>query len=100
MLCGQPVCQIDLPQLPQTRQHVTLLVFVVLRGGQIKVAQDVSRGVAGLRVGAVTSQVVGKLQQQAQTALDALVAGLQHLEGLLEANGWGAVQKIQKTFLG
>ena len=69
----------------QHREHVQLLVQVVLRGGLVEIAHHVARGLAGLLVRAVRAHVLAQARQQAQHALDALVAGLQHLERFLEA---------------
>ncbi|MCY1552835.1 hypothetical protein D9M68_892590 [compost metagenome] len=70
----------------QRWEHVALFVFVVVRAGLVEVAHHVARGVTGLVVGAVGLDVCAQLAQQAQHALDPLVAGVEHFERGLEAH--------------
>ncbi|MDT4873066.1 hypothetical protein FQZ97_1082910 [compost metagenome] len=75
----------------QRREHMALLVFVVQRGGQIEIAHHVQRGAGHALVPTAQQHVPLQLGQQAQHALDALVAGAQHVEGRLKTGGGRAV---------
>ena len=52
-----------------------LLVFVVQRCGNVKVTQDVLRGLPGLFIAAVSLQVLLQTGQEGQRALHTFVAG-------------------------
>ena len=82
-----PVVSVRLALREERRKHVQLLVVVMLRRGLVEVAHHILRGLAGIGVGAVLRHVVAQALQQRQHALDPLVAGGKHLEGLLEGRG-------------
>ena len=97
MIGGDAIGQLGQPALPQpaqARQHMALLVLVVMRGGDVEVAQHIARRVAGLGVGAVQRQVVGQAQQERQAAFDAFVAGRQHVEGFVETDRRAGVEQV------
>jgi hypothetical protein len=71
----------------QRRKHVQFLVLMVQRRGNIEVAQHIGRGRSGRTVMPARIEVFDEPPEQVQRALDAFVAGPQHLEGLLESDG-------------
>ncbi len=81
----------------QQRQHVALLVLVVLRRGAVEVAHHVARRIGGHRVGAVLAQVLLQARQQREHARHAIVAGGQHLEGLFEARPRALMQRKDRA---
>ena len=77
--------------LVATGQHpgkqVALLVLVVVRAGQVEVAQDVACRLACLIVGPLGGSMLLQALQQRAHAQHALVAGLQHVQRLFEGGG-------------
>jgi hypothetical protein len=68
---------------------------VVLRRREVEIAHHVARGAASLYVDAVRIDMRAKARKQIQHAGYALVAGLEHLEGLLEAGRGRGDQLLQ-----
>ena len=64
-----------------------LLVFMVQRRRDVKVAQHVARGLLRGHICTVLPHMGTQPLQQGERALHALVAGLQHGKGLLEPDG-------------
>ncbi|MCY1375813.1 hypothetical protein D9M69_632560 [compost metagenome] len=64
---------------------MALLVFVVVRRGEVEIAHDVACRLGGLFIMAFFVEVQAQPVKQAQHAIHPLVAGGQHLEGLLES---------------
>jgi len=76
--------------IAQPREQVALLVLVVVRAGEVEVAQHVTAGAARGRVMPLALDMPDDAREQPQAALHALVAGFEHLERLLEAHGRAA----------
>ena len=77
----------------QPGQHMQLLVLVVQRCGDVEIAQHIGRRAARLRIGAMLRHMGLQALQQIQRAPHPLVAGVQHLEGGVEADGRAGVQQ-------
>ena len=77
----------------QGGEDMALLVLVVRRRGEVEVAHHVARGLARGVVAAHVPQVRAQPSQQPQHAVHPLVAGGQHVEGMLEAGRRRAVQR-------
>ncbi len=71
----------------QRREDVSFLVFMVVRAGNVEIAQHVAGGGARIGIVPLAVHVVDDALQQGQRALHALVAGFEHLEGLFEPDG-------------
>ena len=92
MLGGQAIGEVHPALGAQAGQHVAIFVFMVLRAGEVEVAQHITRRVLGLCVSAAAVHMGLQAQQQVQAAPHALVAGGQHLEGLVEADRRAGMQ--------
>ncbi|MNV12585.1 hypothetical protein D3C71_1031940 [compost metagenome] len=68
----------------QQREDMELLILMVQWRSDIKVAQHIARGLARALIGTLLADMFTQAVQQCQRALHALVAGLQHGEGLFE----------------
>ncbi|KEH14803.1 hypothetical protein GY15_03395 [Delftia sp. 670] len=71
--------------LQQRREDMQLLVLMVQRRRLVEVAQDVARRLACAVVATFGPEMHAQPVQQRQHAQHALVAGFEHLEGLVEA---------------
>jgi hypothetical protein len=65
---------------------VQFLVLVMVRRRQVEIAHHIAGRLARVLIGAMAGQVGAQSFQQGQHAVDPLVAGGEHLEGLLESD--------------
>jgi hypothetical protein len=71
----------------QARENVAFLVFVVLWGGGVEIAQDVGGGFLCLRIGTVGGDVLKQPLEQAAAFMHPLVTGVKQAGGIVKTGG-------------
>ncbi|MPN23680.1 hypothetical protein SDC9_171073 [bioreactor metagenome] len=77
-------CSVARAALLQRGEDVQFLILMVQRRGNVEVAQHVARCLSGRIVASMAAQIGAQITQQLQRPLHALMAGVEHVEGLLE----------------
>ncbi len=84
---GEHARQPGVAGLAQHGEQILLLVLVVVAPGAIEVAHHPLGGGAGVGIGAMRAQVLVHALEQLAVALDALVAGGEHAQRVVEPRG-------------
>ena len=80
----------------QAREHVALLVFVVVGGGEVEIAQDVSGSLLRLCVGTLGGDMLEQPLEQVAAFLHPFMAGVKQAGGIVKTGCGRRILRVKR----